>query len=333
MERTGRPSRASVYRRFEEAAADLRERYGGLPTPAEAADIWADLWHQDTHNSTAIEGNTLALEEVEHLLEEGRAVGAKPLRDYAEAKGYSDAATWVYGQGVAPDEMHDGSLVCLQEIRHMHYLSMTPTWTIEPHPHATEDERPGSFRRHEIAGFPGGMKPPPWTEVDHRMRDWIDQANLLRTASGEQLPERLAHIHSLFEQIHPFIDGNGRVGRLALNLLLVRLGYPPVIIRKRDRQRYLRALRRAERSDYGPLGELIARSVTDNLHRFLRPPVGGWGALVPLSALTDGEISEDALRAAAIRGKLRAAKANDGRWLSNPEWVAAYLRSRYRRTG
>lgn len=55
-----------------------------LPTPTEAEDIWSDIWHQEAHNSTAIEGNTLVLREVERLLDEGRAVGSKPLRDYME---------------------------------------------------------------------------------------------------------------------------------------------------------------------------------------------------------------------------------------------------------
>lgn len=77
----GRPSRATVYLRLDEAVSELRERYGGLPRPVEAADVWADLWHQEAHNSTAIEGNTLVLREVEKLLDEGKAVGAKPLRD------------------------------------------------------------------------------------------------------------------------------------------------------------------------------------------------------------------------------------------------------------
>ncbi|MFI7533898.1 hypothetical protein [Streptosporangium sp. NPDC049376] len=90
---------------------------GGLPSPAEAEDIWSDIWHQEAHNSTAIEGNTLVLQEVEKLLEEGRAVGAKPLRDYMEVRGYGDAAKWVYGQTLEPGDWQNGDLITLQEIR------------------------------------------------------------------------------------------------------------------------------------------------------------------------------------------------------------------------
>lgn len=67
-----------------------------------------------------MEGNTLVLREVEALLDQGRAVGAKPLKEYMEAKGYGDAATWVYAQALEPGDWHDGRLVSLHEIRRVH---------------------------------------------------------------------------------------------------------------------------------------------------------------------------------------------------------------------
>ncbi len=65
---------------------------GGLPSPKESETIWTDIWHLEAHHSTAIEGNTLVLREVETLLEQGRAVGSKPLKEYMEVRGYADAA-------------------------------------------------------------------------------------------------------------------------------------------------------------------------------------------------------------------------------------------------
>ena len=82
----GRPSRETVYRRLESSVADIHARFGGLPTPEEAAGIWSDIWHLEAHHSTALEGNTLILRQVEVLLDEGRSVGAKPLKDYLEAQ-------------------------------------------------------------------------------------------------------------------------------------------------------------------------------------------------------------------------------------------------------
>ena len=82
----GRPSRIAVFQRFATAIDELG-RYGGLPTPIEAKQLWDDVWHLEAHNSTALEGNTLVLREVEKLLEEGRAVGSKELKDYMEVLG------------------------------------------------------------------------------------------------------------------------------------------------------------------------------------------------------------------------------------------------------
>jgi len=98
----GRPSRATVYQRLTGLIDELRTRLGGLPSPDESAYVWADIWHLEAHHSTALEGNTLALREVETLLERGKAVGAKPLREYMEVKGYADAASWVYPKRWVP---------------------------------------------------------------------------------------------------------------------------------------------------------------------------------------------------------------------------------------
>ena len=83
----GRPSRDTVYRRLNSAVAELHSRFGGLPAPEEASGIWTDIWHLEAHHSTALEGNTLVLRQVEALLDQGRTVGAKPLKDYLEVKG------------------------------------------------------------------------------------------------------------------------------------------------------------------------------------------------------------------------------------------------------
>ena len=60
----GRPLRADVYRRLDAQIAELRERMGGLPDPADAAGIWRDIWYEEAHHSAAIEGNTLVLKQV-----------------------------------------------------------------------------------------------------------------------------------------------------------------------------------------------------------------------------------------------------------------------------
>ncbi|MDP2014731.1 MAG: Fic family protein [Actinomycetota bacterium] len=329
----GRPSRQAIYRQLEEAIADLRTRLGGLPTPAEAELIWDELWHQEAHHSTALEGNTLILNEVRTLLDEGRPVGEKELKEYMEVLGYAAAAKWVYGQALDPGDWVTGDLLNIQEVRTVHYETMTPVWGVAPHPHATANEKPGNWREHDIASFPEGMTPPSFTEIGHRMSDWVADVNTLRDASQVPFPERLAKLHNDFEKIHPYLDGNGRTGRLVLNLLLVRLGYPPAIVFKNQRTKYLTAMRKADKGDYGPLGELIARAVTNNLYKFVVPALAGPARLVPLASLVDEKagLTATALRAAAERGRLRAQKSSNGTWQSSKTWVADYQKSKHKR--
>lgn len=327
----GRPPREAIYDRLHVQIGELRDRLGGLPSPMEAKDIWRGIWLQEAHHSTAIEGNTLVLKQVEQLLNEGRAVGDKELREYMEVQGYGNAADWVYGHGIDPGGWSRESPLTLTDLRHVHKLALDLVWDVAPHPQATERERPGSFREHDIEPFPGGMQPPPWTEVPHKVSDWLTEVKALTSAGPFVFPEELARTHARFEQIHPFLDGNGRTGRLVLNLLLVRLGYPPAIIYKRERSQYLKALRRADRGDCGSLGELLARAVLDNLYKFVVPAIAGPSRLVPLPALADENLSPDALRVAAARGRLEATKGADGTWRSSRVWIDAYKESRFKR--
>lgn len=333
----GRPSRVTIYQRLSGALDELHDRFGGLPSPKESETIWSDIWHLEAHHSTALEGNTLVLREVAMLLDRGRAVGAKPLKEYMEVQGYSDAASWVYGHALEPDDWSDGELIILNEVRRIHHMAMSPVWAVAPHPDASDAEGPGSFRQHEIAGFGGGMTPPSWTEIPALLADWVVDCKALGTSitRGQHedvpLPERLGQLHHRFECIHPFIDGNGRAGRLVLNLMLVRLGYPPVVIFKKQRDAYLRALQRADEGDAGALGEIIARAMLDNLNRFVVPNVAGPARLVPLAALADEDFTVAALRQAAQRGRLDAAQGPDGIWRSSRNAVLRYAAIKHQR--
>ncbi len=327
----GRPPRLEVYQRLNFQIAELSQRMGGLPNPQEAADIWRGIWFEEAHHSTAIEGNTLVLKQVEQLLAEGRAVGNKELSEYLEVKGYADAAEWVYGQAIEP-EFEGDELLTLTELRQVHHLAMQPVWDVTPHPNASTQEGPGDFRRHNIHPFPGGMVPPAWVHVAGEMRSWLSAITNLQ-AGEMDFPERVAQLHCRFEQVHPFLDGNGRTGRLVLNLLLVRLGYPPVIIYKKQRARYLHALRRGDAGDFGELGELIARAILDSLYRFVVPAIAGPARLVPLAALSTPGVTSAALRVAAVRGALQASKGADGQWRSSRRWVDEYVADRDKRKG
>lgn len=323
----GRPSRESILAAVDQELVEL-SAIGGLPKPAEAEAIWEDIWYEEAHHSTAIEGNTLILKEVKELLAAGRAVGDKEMAQYLEVLGYGEAAKWVYQQAVDPGEWASEQSLNITELREIHTLVVEPLWRHYPPDDLLPGEGPGGFRQHDIAAFPGGMKPPSLTDVPAHVADWLAFVNT-GPADGEHRLTFLAETHYRFERIHPFRDGNGRTGRLVLNLLLVRQGFPPAIIFKRDRERYLRALRRADQEDLGALTEVVARAVKDSLDRFVLPGLAGPQRLLPLSALATKQVSALALRYAAERNRLRAQRI-DGRWYSTKQWVDAYSKSRRR---
>lgn len=324
----GRPTRRSIYGALDQAMLDL-QRIGGLPDPSVGSEIWEGIWYEETHNSTAIEGNTLILKQVRVLLEQGLAVGNAELREYLEVKGYADAARWVYSQAAEAEPASDRPVVALAEVREIHRQVVAAAWDVVPPSDHSPGEGPGSYRRHDIAPFGNGMTPPSFVDVPARMTDWVSAANEGPSAT-EHPVEHVARLHAAFERIHPFRDGNGRTGRLVMNLMLVRRGYGPAIIYKRDRPRYLAGLERADRGDHGALAELVARAVKDSVDRFLLPALAGPHQLLPLSALTRRDLTVLALRRAAEKGRLQAQRRASG-WYSTKVWVDRYARSRRRR--
>ena len=206
-----------------------------------------------------------------------------------------------------PGDWGAEGLISLHEVRRIHTLSMTPVWDVVSHPEATDREAPGIFREHDLHPFTEGMTPPAWPLVASSMQDWLDRLIQLASAlvgpvaSNTPVPELLAEVHNGFERAHPFIDGNGRAGRLVLNLILVRLGFPPAIILESQRERYLAAMRLRR---FRPArGDDRARNLRK--HQPLHPPaIAGDARLLPIAALLDKEFSIAALRQAAQRGHL-----------------------------
>ncbi len=321
-----RPSRETIYARLEISVVGLKG-FGGLPLPAEAEAIWRDIWFEEAHHSTAIEGNTLILREVQLLLDQHKAVGSKEMQAYLEVQGYAKAAQWVYAQAVRGG----GPIqVSLTEIREIHKIVVEQAWLEFPPDQYDPKEGPGSFRRKNIEPFDSGMRPPEWPQVHSALTDWCGRVNDAATwAPNCQPMEIFAELHAAFERIHPFRDGNGRVGRLVLNLLLVRYGYPPAVIYKQDRNRYLKALHRADDGDCGSLAELLARSIRESIDRFILPGLAGPHKMIPLSALADSTgLTHNALNIAAQRGRLTAIKRGN-QWHSTKKAVEEYRRSRY----
>lgn len=179
------------------------------------------------------------------------------------------------------------------------------------------------------------MKPLPFPEVAHLMMDWVKSVNTLRDQVPQTpLPERLARVHNMFERIHPFLDGNGRTGRLLLNLILVRLGYPPRHhLQERTHQvpqRHAQSGRGRPRPDGGAHRTLhLEQPLPVRPPRRRRPSQAG--ATGEPGPDKKSGLTANALRVAAIRGRLRAQKSGQGTWRSSKKWVQEYQKNKFSR--
>jgi fido (protein-threonine AMPylation protein) len=312
----GRPSVEEVLARVDEEVRLLHEHLGGLPRAIEADHVLRQIWIDDVHNSTAIEGNTMTRAQVEQLVEHRRADAN--LIEVLEVEGYAAAADWVYRN--APS--HAG--VSTAVVSQIHRLVVELVWNVEAP--ATRD-RPGVWRSGGVRVGRLSLSLPAAIPAD--LEAWSRSSREVRLHPIVHAAEH----HSWFERIHPFVDGNGRVGRLILNFMLVQRGYPPAVILKEQRAAYLRALRLADRGNPSPLAEVIARAVSGALARFLIPNLAGDAKLVPLAALgARGPYSAAYLRQLAINGRLKSVR--EGRlYLSSKAWLDEYISTRDPRGG
>lgn len=195
-----------------------------------------------TYNSNAIEGNTLTLKETALALE-GMTVDQKPLKDHLEAVGHRDA--FLYVQEVAKQELPLSETV----IKNIHALVLM-----------NRPDDKGVYRRIPVRIMGAYTEPVQPYMIESRMTELLS-VNEERKNTMTDI-ERIALFHLEFEGIHPFIDGNGRTGRLILNLDLIRNGYPPINVKFTDRKRYYDAFDAFYKdNDPTPMTELIAEYI------------------------------------------------------------------------
>lgn len=195
-----------------------------------------------TYNSNAIEGNTLTLKETALALE-GMTIDQKPLKDHLEAVGHRDA--FLYVQDVAKQELPLSENV----IKNIHALVLM-----------NRPDDKGVYRRIPVRIMGAYTEPVQPYMIESRMTELLS-ANEERKNTMTDI-ERIALFHLEFEGIHPFIDGNGRTGRLILNLDLIRNGYPPINVKFTDRKRYYDAFDAFYKdNDATPMTELIAEYI------------------------------------------------------------------------
>ena len=285
---------------------------GGLPRAVEADAILREIWIDDAHNSTAIEGNTMTRAQVEKLVARGRASAS--LVEMLDVDGYATAADWIYKSAA------DYEGVPVTVISDTHKRALELVWAKEPP--ATRDEA-GAWRKTAVHIGKVVVSVPAAIPAD--LAAWSASTRDLKGA--HPVVHAAAH-HAWFERIHPFVDGNGRVGRLLLNFMLLQHGYPPAVILKTQRQTYLHGLALCDEGNSNLLAEVVARAVSGTLTRFLMPALAGEAKLVPLSTLAArGPYQVEYLRLLVFEGKLKAVP-HGNLWLSSRKWLREYTASR-----
>lgn len=220
-------------------------RAQGRLSPPTLSEYYGQKRFEQIAESNALEGSTLSVGETELAVMKGITIsGHDP--------GYSrDAQTLARALDELVRMAHVKAPTDVQQVKGLHEL------ILGEHPSA------GNLRTSEVR-IRGSAHVPPrtWNEVMGQMEQW--QAWSKTNAEAPALL-RAAVLHAWLEHIHPFVDGNGRAGRAVTNLELVRAGYPPIIIRRKDRDQYLRALAHADGGNLGPFIEIVAGRMEDAL--------------------------------------------------------------------
>jgi Fic family protein len=203
-----------------------------------------------TYNSNAIEGSTLTLDETALVLKEGVTIAQKPLKCHMEAIGHRDAYYFV------ENLVKSKTLISEKIIKEIHSLVLID-----------RQQDKGVYR--SVPVRIGSYHPCQPYEVPLKMEQMM-----LSYAEGMQklhVVERAALFHLEFETIHPFIDGNGRVGRLLLNLELMKAGFPPINIKFSDVSKYYDCFNhyRANNSDPSKMTQLVADYAVYELKRYI----------------------------------------------------------------
>lgn len=187
-------------------------------TEAELKRLNEEFMIEYTYNSNAIEGSTLTLKETSLVLQ-GITINKKPLKEHLEAIGHKDAFYYVC------DLVREKTPLTESIIKQIHSLVLV-----------AEPQDRGVYRKLPVRILGANHTPPQPYLVPKQMEDLI--INYKKWIKTKNIVEVVSLLHLNFEFIHPFIDGNGRTGRLLVNLVLMQNGFPPIDIKFSDRQRY-----------------------------------------------------------------------------------------------
>ncbi len=220
-------------------------------TAGEVARLKDEFLVEFTYNSNAIEGNTLTLQETAMVLE-GMTIDRKPLKDHLEVIGHRDA--FEYMLQLVQDKVPLSERI----IKEIHSLVLID-----------KPEDRGIYRRIPVRIMGAKHEPTEPYLVPVQMEQlMVRHGEMVKTMHPV---ERIALFHLLFEGIHPFIDGNGRTGRLLFNLELISAGFPAINVKFSDRRKYYDCFSSYyETSSHEQMALLVGGYVEDMLDRYLK---------------------------------------------------------------
>ena len=268
------------------------------------------------YNSNKMEGSTLTRGETELILRGitfGKksildALGGRDLGDILVAQNHSDAIELV--KKIAFDKT---SYITEKNIKDIHGLVMKGVIASA-----------GEYRNYDLKVMGAGFTPPPFYNISENMKEFVE---LLNKNPDELLPiELAAHVHYDFVWIHPFEDGNGRMSRLLLNLVLVRNGYPFAVIQSVDKKKYLKTLRQMDvKYEFDGFLTFIARCIEQTLDLYLYSGSKSREKLLPLSKLAKNTPhSAEYWSLLARKGRIDAIKEGKT-WKTSRKIIKAYL--------
>jgi Fic family protein len=231
---------------------NLLDKYKPLPLELVAnLDEWFKI--ELTYTSNAIEGNTLTRQETALVVEKGIAVGGKSLREHLEAINHAKAWDWIRNFS-----NNKSRQITEKDILAIHEIILK----------TIDDNNSGRYRNVAVRISGSTVVLPNPLKVPTLMKTFVSWLN----AGKKMHPVELAaEAHYRLVSIHPFIDGNGRTARLLMNLILMLHNYPPAIIQKQTRLKYLRALEQAQLGgsivDYQ---KLIYQAAANSLNIYLQ---------------------------------------------------------------
>jgi len=206
-----------------------------------------------TYTSNALEGNSLTEVETKVVIEDGITVGGKPLRDHLEAVGHGEAYEFMFS-------LSGERKVTEKQILELHRIFY---WRID-------DAQAGKYRTVPVFLSGSHYIPPAAAKVPSRMHSFARSIPAKRKSLHPV--DFAAWLHFQIAAIHPFVDGNGRTARLAMNVALLQDGYPVVIIPPAMRREYIDALEKCHslKGDPAPLFDFIGGMVIESLKDYVR---------------------------------------------------------------